>query len=1013
MIDRATGARVGGRWLSGRRLALALVLGACAHQGRDTPEAPTIASAVEAVEAATQGSSPITLRGEDGTTLYLRRLDLRGQIDGFLALTELEMVFENPEGRALAGGRLALRLPPGARVVRLARRESEGWREAEVVPRQDAYDDLVRQESEPALVGDGERGDRFVARISRIPHGELKILVSYVEELRGREHPYRVALAGLPRLDAFDVRVTAAEIQRQGAGDVKRLADGRARYAYRGENRRPGADVVLQTGNAERMAMRHDNMIVARIDPIPHDHAEPIQSLTVLLDTSASQAVGFDGQVDRLGELVDAIAKWTAEDIPIRVLVFDQEVETIFEGRISGFGRRHLAAIRRRGALGASDLVGALRSVSSNPSRAYQRVILLSDGVVTAGAGHLDALEAEVGRLAAVGVRRLDAVALGTGARTSLLTALSRGGLPRDGLVLRGDLTPDAMLHKLVQEVVSVELSVPGAAWSFPRRLEGIQADDTVLVYADVADVAGDQPLEVVVGGFEEKTERIGLSTVHATSPALLENAWAAAYVRHMHTQVSECDATGLDVCAGWWTRIRDWSTRHRILNAWTSLVMLGADDDYRRHGIDRWRLADLLTIGRGVVEAQGRVGALAEGARAGTTFAVLPEAQLPEIARAEGRRVRAADGTLPGSDAPTPTPASDPLASPRASLGSVTTTPRWQAATSPSAPPPSPVEEPARPRRRPEGAYDGKLLAVMYGLLTDDLPAALRQAELWRDDEPESILALVALGEVLEASGRRDDAARAYGSIIDLYPMRPEMRRLAAARLERVGGHMQWLVLDAYGKALRQRPTEPSSHRLLAYAMVRSGYYREAFESLISGFAWARSDPALHSVASVLAEDAGLVAAAWIAARPADRAYVLSALEVQGLRLATEPSLRFVLTWDTEPSDVDLAIRDGDGRLAFYGAPALTSGGRLLADRNNTGLGIEAFIIDGPASAYPYQAQVEYFTLDPRGYGMGKVEVIEHDGQGHLRFAQRPFVVSRDGATLDLGEVAGALAER
>ncbi|WP_428269308.1 hypothetical protein [Haliangium sp.] len=39
-------------------------------------------------------------------------------------------------------------------------------------------------------------------------------------------------------------------------------------------------------------------------------------------------------------------------------------------------------------------------------------------------------------------------------------------------------------------------------------------------------------------------------------------------------------------------------------------------------------------------------------------------------------------------------------------------------------------------------------------------------------------------------------------------------------------------------------------------------------------------------------------------------------------------------------------------------------------------------------------------------GYGMGKLEIVEHDGQGGLRFEQRPFVVMTDGAYVDLGTI-------
>ena len=40
----------------------------------------------------------------------------------------------------------------------------------------------------------------------------------------------------------------------------------------------------------------------------------------------------------------------------------------------------------------------------------------------------------------------------------------------------------------------------------------------------------------------------------------------------------------------------------------------------------------------------------------------------------------------------------------------------------------------------------------------------------------------------------------------------------------------------------------------------------------------------------------------------------------------------------------------------------------------------------------------------------MGKLQIIDHDGHGNLRFDERPFVIMQDGAFVDLGQV-GATA--
>ena len=37
-------------------------------------------------------------------------------------------------------------------------------------------------------------------------------------------------------------------------------------------------------------------------------------------------------------------------------------------------------------------------------------------------------------------------------------------------------------------------------------------------------------------------------------------------------------------------------------------------------------------------------------------------------------------------------------------------------------------------------------------------------------------------------------------------------------------------------------------------------------------------------------------------------------------------------------------------------------------------------------------------------GYGMGKVEIIDHDGHGGLTFDERPFVAMNDHAFVELG---------
>lgn len=70
------------------------------------------------------------------------------------------------------------------------------------------------------------------------------------------------------------------------------------------------------------------------------------------------------------------------------------------------------------------------------------------------------------------------------------------------------------------------------------------------------------------------------------------------------------------------------------------------------------------------------------------------------------------------------------------------------------------------------------------------------------------------------------------------------------------------------------------------------------------------------------------------------------------------------------------------------------------------TGYGPECFTIRGSPLAYPYRLQAQYYSRGPMGYGMGKLEIVEHDGRGGLSFTERPFVVMVDHAFVDLGLV-------
>jgi tetratricopeptide (TPR) repeat protein len=303
---------------------------------------------------------------------------------------------------------------------------------------------------------------------------------------------------------------------------------------------------------------------------------------------------------------------------------------------------------------------------------------------------------------------------------------------------------------------------------------------------------------------------------------------------------------------------------------------------------------------------------------------------------------------------------------------------------------------------------YEGRFKIVMEALQHGDKDGALTEANRWHSDQPGDVLSLVALGEAFEARGDVKSAARAYGSILELFSFRADSRRFAGERLERLHDpRATSLAIDTYGKAVEQRPDHPASHRLYAFSLLKHGDYAKAFEAIKKGASRTYPPGRFRGVDRILKEDMGLVAAAWMKAEPGRASEIRAKLRDAGGTEENGPSLRFVLVWETDANDVDFHIHDGKGGHAFYRQMQLPSGGELYADVT-TGYGPECFTIRGPQArrAYPYTLQAHYYSRGPMGYGMGKLQILEHDGNGTLSFDERPFVVMIDRAYVDMGTV-------
>ncbi len=1017
----------------GNRASLCAFLLAACGGGANGPALSTTTESVEMIAVPLTAASadiaaselvhedlepPWSLTASDGSGLLLSRVEAKAVYEGPLAYTELHLYFYNPENR-VREGTFQITLPQAAAVSRFAMETNGQWMEAEVVEKQlarRAYDDFLHMRQDPALL-EKAAGNQFTAKVFPIAgRSEKHIVISYSQELAGAQ--YVLPLRGLPKTERVDVSL--AVTGQDGKRSEQTLSE-----------RNWVADRDFTSTVATASALSASGVVAAQIQI--GDAAgtrEAPAGITVMVDTSASRALGYAAYVRQVRSLVESLVQAWGPTLPIQVVAFDQDAEMIFSGKAYELGDAHVTKLLERGAAGASDLGQALAWVGQHAP--LSRVLVVTDGVITAG-NEGEALQKQVKALASVKVERIDFAIDGGLRDEKAMAALVRSGLQRAGTVLELDKDPVATA---IAETVSLDVAIeiPGADWIYPKTFPTARAGQRATVYARMKKPT--QELEVRVAG---RSHRV--SVVSGTQP-LVERAVASAEIAELEDKLVGAKRAEAAVLR---TAIAKKSVAARVISSQTSLLVLESDSDFARYGIDRRSLADILVVGPRGIERKNRAGAVIASApvqlaadskdKLGnfdrTTDGAKPEtkppADAPKAMKKEAEGVATLDDMLMGTAGPSGASAGSP----------------GVASSRPSAPPPPPSSEPTpasaspRPSRAIEmessgGEEDadpsrmagdsndersawpprdapppltGELSTVMRLIRGKQVDAALRRARDWHAREVGNVLALIALGEALEAKGSKVTAARVYGSIIDLFPGRADMRRFAGERLARLTAHAPNLIVDTYRRAVADRPDHMTGHRLLAYALVRAGMPAEAFTAILAGIDRDYRGDSYAGGDRVLREDATMIAAAYAAGEPTKRDEIAKQLAKRGLKIATKASTRFILYWETDANDVDFHIQDARGGHAFYSNKELPSGGELYADIT-TGYGPECFAIAGTPKAGPYRLSIDYYSQGPMGYGMGLLQVQRFDGKGGLTFEDRPYVIMNDHAYVDLGVV-------
>ncbi len=999
--------------------------------------------------------APWSLTASDGSGLMLTRVDAKAVVEGPLAFTELHLYFHNPEPR-VREGTFAITLPTGAAVSRFAMENNGQFMEAEVVEKQlarRAYEDFLHRRQDPALLEKGA-GNEFSARVFPIPaSGDKHLVISFSQEVDPGH--YTLPLRGLAKSERVDVQV---QVRGRDGGMVEQTMAER--------NWTPDRDVVVDGSTIQApTAIAAGELVAARVAVALPQSVEAPAGVTLLVDTSASRALGFAAEAHAVHALVDELARAYGGALPVQVVAFDQVTTPIYDGRADAIPNIEKTLVDRD-ALGASDLGQALAWVGEHGAKS--RVVVVTDGVVTAGAAS-EALPALAKQLGSHGVERID-VALAGGIRDEqTAAAVAHAGLPHTGAVLDLDRGIPEVARRLGLAVrTEVPIAVAGARWIFPRTIAAAQNGDMVTVYARRDDLA--QSMQLTIAGTPATLAPV------AVTPALLDRAVAGAEITELDNTLAT--TTG-DAATKLRAEIVKRSVAARVVSSQTSLLVLESDADYARYGIDRTALAGILAIGPSGVELTHRALPPAP------VVIAKPPAKKRDFDKNKGKEAeqkptdslkleqlelektvatgKADDEDFKADDRVTSDPnavvARDGIAADEAvrqpmqgsaagPSGRISPVPP----ASPSFQPPQiaePVERSIHPAPPPpphapaprfdvtDGAFYGSRnvtvgangggeangvvdnddglaanrnkpsltgeLAAIETLLAKDAKGALAKAWAWHRKSPGDILALVGLGDTLEATKDLDTAARVYGSIIDLYPARADFRRFAGERLERIGKAQRALVIDTYKRAVAERPDHLTGHRLLAYAFVEDGQYAEAFAAILAALDEKYPPQRYAGAERVLAEDGGMIGAAYLAHAKDKRAEITAELAKRGTKLATTPSTRFIMYWETDANDVDFHIRDARGGHAWYSHKQLPSGGELYADIT-TGYGPECFAIEGKPTAGPYQLSINYFSQGPMGYGMGVLQIQKFDGEGGITLEHRPYVIMTDQAFVNLG---------
>jgi tetratricopeptide (TPR) repeat protein len=993
-------------------------------------------------------TAPITFADPDGQELILEELSVRTAIHGMLSLTEMELRFRNPQERRIEG-RFTCTLPPNAAISRFAKEVNGQLMEGEVVERLRAnqvYEQFLHQMRDPALL-EQEQGNRFSARIFPIEAGApVRLIVSWTALLpmQGGARTYALPLRGLSKVNKLTFRAFVTPIP--GEGTEGKIVSSTAEVTSFDESDwTPDRDIVLTwpVRDADPRILRAGDFYLAALRPDVQTARRPAAAggWIFYVDTSASSAEGAPHRIQAMEEILRALPAGDS----VQLLAFDQDVVPLASGTAASVSRNAGDLLRNRLFLGGTDIGALLRDMTRAHREAPDRAIVVaSDLVPTVGTVAAHDLKTALDAIPATAT--VHALILGSreDAPTAKAVTAGRGRIIRvpftESLAIRSREAAEELRRPLGG---SLDVADSGAEWIYPSHFDDVQPGDEVIVLGKLK--AGAAP-QLNAGRVEARAGTLDA----ATFGPLLEREAYRAYLEYLaQREANEPSEAVRRALATEQVRI---STEQRVVIPRTTMLVLETEWDYQRFGLDRRALAAILTIDAGgigrmdrrrddwvppqqrpmpvpmmrdrgprskaapapmttapadapsappqapadfavreeiAVEAESAVvgqvsggveGGVAGGVVGGVVSGVVgvapTEAPPVAVTSSEARPARVQQAITTNAEAPRIIARGE---------GSKRNSPDWVRRTRPSREDVTRLEKLLREDPRDRERYNqlSEALAAL-GEWSELRSVALR----WQAYDPENPQVYEVLGMADSELGREAEAARAFASLIEVAPGKPELLQRAGLLLLRT--RRGSLAEAPLRRALELRPDRANAYRHLALLLWQDGRIEEAARVLESAM---RQDfPGWYgNVKRVLREELGHVYAAWLKKDPSRRREVEERAREHDVDLARTDALRVTLAWETDANDVDLHVVDPAGEEVYYSHRDSASGLQLYEDITQ-GLGPEV-IRTGRTTRGTYHVGVRYFAAGPMGISRGVV-IVMRDGNVDIH----PFRLAKGG---------------